>query len=64
MMEEVARHVLAGLQKRWGSAFQNQVVNIMAYGSGAFPQTRNKQEFAANTLDLIVEVRSPEIFHR
>jgi hypothetical protein len=53
-MEEVAKRVLSGLQKRWGSAFQNQVVNILAYGSGAFPQTKNKQEFASNTLDLIV----------
>jgi hypothetical protein len=58
-MEEVAKRVLTGLQRRWGPVFQNQVINVLAYGSGAFPQTKDKQVFAANTLDLIVEVRTP-----
>lgn len=60
----MAKRVLTGLLKRWGPVFQHQVINILAYGSGAFPQTKDKQVFASNTLDLIVEVRNPDIFHR
>lgn len=41
-----------------------EVVNLLGYGSGAFPQTKSKSEFASNTLDLLVEVRSPANFHR
>jgi mitochondrial translocator assembly and maintenance protein 41 len=63
-MEEVGKRVLSGLQKRWGAVFQHQVTNVLAYGSGAFPQTKDKQAFAANTLDLIVEVRAADVFHR
>jgi hypothetical protein len=59
MEGELAKRVLFALQKRWGSVFQQQVMNIVAYGSGAFPQTKDKNTFASNTLDLIVEVRHP-----
>ncbi len=39
------------------------MINIIAYGSGAFPQTKDKKIALSNTLDLLVEVKSPEAFH-
>ncbi len=51
------------LQKRWGPLFHDQVINIVAYGSGVMPQTANRQVVAANTLDLLIEVRNSDIFH-
>lgn len=60
---DAAKKLLSALQKRWGYIFQQQVVNLIAYGSGAFPQTKDKHVIATNTVDLIVEVRSAEYFH-
>lgn len=51
------------LQNRWGNVFHSQVTNIVAYGSGALPQSSQKNSTLSNTLDLLVEVRNPYIFH-
>jgi len=42
------------LQNRWGKLFQSQVTNIVAYGSGALPQSANRNATISNTLDLLV----------
>jgi Phosphatidate cytidylyltransferase, mitochondrial len=63
MEAEAIKKILSALQRRWGSLLNQQVVNIIAYGSGAFPQTKDKKTVASNTLDLLVEVRNPSIFH-
>ena len=64
LMEKAAlQKCLLLLQKRWGTLFQNQVSNIIAYGSAALPQTGDKKIAASNTLDLIIEVRNSDIFH-
>ena len=64
MEGDLLKRVLSAFQNRWGQLFNYQVVNMLAYGSGAFPQTRDKKQFNSNTLDLIVEVRQPSSFHR
>jgi hypothetical protein len=51
---EIARKILNGLQRRWGQVFQHQVVNLVAYGSAAMPQTKDKKVFSSNTMDLLV----------
>jgi len=51
---DISRRVVSGLQRRWGPLFSQQVMNILAYGSGAMPQTRDAQQFSNNTLDLLV----------
>lgn len=61
---EIVRKILSGLQRRWGQVFQHQVVNLVAYGSAAMPQTKDKKVFSSNTMDLLVEVRHPDYFHR
>lgn len=55
--------VLLQLQRRWGPLFQAQVSNVVAYGSAVLPQTFDSRLTASNTLDLLVEVRNPSIFH-
>jgi hypothetical protein len=64
MEGDIPKRVLAALQKRWGNILQQQVVNLIAYGSAAYPQTKDKNAFNANTLDLLVEVRHPPTFHK
>jgi hypothetical protein len=64
MEGDLLKRVLSSFQQRWGQLFQLHIVNMLAYGSGAFPQTRDKKQFNNNTLDLILEVRHPSLFHR
>lgn len=55
--------IAKSLQRYWGPVLENQVVNIIAYGSGAIPQTKDTHIFNSNTLDLIIEVRNYAAFH-
>jgi hypothetical protein len=41
----------------------NQIVNVIGYGSGVFPQTKNSDSTRTNTVDLIVTVKDSNIFH-
>lgn len=52
------------LKNQWGSLFHDQVTNIIAYGSAVIPQTANNKVIASNTLDLMIEVKDSNIFHR
>jgi translocator assembly and maintenance protein 41 len=62
-MEPVLKRCLTQLQNRWGPLFQQQVLNIVAYGSGALPQSSSPSVMASNTLDLLIEVRNSSYFH-
>ena len=53
---ETSKKLLLSLQRHWGSLFQQQVVNLIAYGSAAFPQTQHANDSRNNTVDLLVEV--------
>lgn len=63
-MEPILKRCLSQLQNRWGSLFNQQVLNIVAYGSGAVPQTSNLNQIGSNTLDLLIEVRNSSYFHQ
>ena len=54
MEAKALQRCLGLLQRRWGPVFGAQVVNLLAYGSAALPQTQDQRSIAANTLDLIV----------
>lgn len=54
MEVEATKRILSALNRRWGALLNQQVVNVVAYGSGAFPQTKDKKVTASNTLDLLV----------
>ena len=51
------------LKGHWGSLFEQEVTNLMAYGSAVLPQTNDRSEVARNTVDLLVEVRDSSVFH-
>lgn len=41
----------------------NQIVNIIGYGSGVFPQTKSADAMARNTVDMIITVKDSDLFH-
>ena len=54
MESQALKKYLYLLQNRWGKVFQSQVTNIVAYGSGALPQSSQRNGTLSNTLDLLV----------
>lgn len=41
----------------------NQIVNVIGYGSGVFPQTKNTNTMSRNTVDMIITVKDSDLFH-
>jgi hypothetical protein len=41
-----------------------QIVNVIGYGSGVFPQTKNSDALAKNTIDMIITVNDSDAFHQ
>jgi hypothetical protein len=58
VITESSKRILLSFQRHWGTIFQEQVINLIAYGSAAFPQTYDQHTFANNTVDLLVEVKN------
>jgi translocator assembly and maintenance protein 41 len=42
---------------------KNQIVNVIGYGSGVFPQTGNPNATSSNTVDMIITVKDSDTFH-
>lgn len=41
-----------------------QIVNVIGYGSGVFPQTKSSDALAQNTVDMIITVNDSDAFHQ
>jgi hypothetical protein len=39
------------------------IVNVIGYGSGVFPQTKNTDAMSKNTVDMIITVKDSDSFH-
>ena len=46
-----------------GEIIKNQIVNMIGYGSGVFPQTKSINSTAKNTVDIIITVKDSNLFH-
>jgi len=54
MNPQTVSNLAAAFRGKWGTVFNQQVTNILAYGSGAFPQSSDANSTSSKTLDFIV----------